>query len=46
MHDPVYRLAVAWQNSSYNQPPHVSFYMGEGMQGQPRANIETTAANR
>src|SRR5690606_6170313 len=22
MHDPVYRLGVAWQNVGYNQPPH------------------------
>lgn len=28
MHDPVYRLAVAWQNTAYNQPPHVSYYLG------------------
>jgi rhamnogalacturonan endolyase len=25
MHDPVYRLGVAWQNTAYNQPPHLSF---------------------
>lgn len=29
MHDPVYRNAVANQNSAYNQPPHVGFYLGE-----------------
>lgn len=46
MHDPVYRLAIAWQNSAYNQPPHVSFYMGEGMQAQPRANIVTPVFKR
>jgi rhamnogalacturonan endolyase len=28
MHDPVYRLGVAWQNTAYNQPPHTSFYLG------------------
>jgi rhamnogalacturonan endolyase len=28
MHDPVYRLGVAWQNSGYNQPPQVSYYLG------------------
>jgi rhamnogalacturonan endolyase len=27
MHDPVYRLGVAWQNVVYNQPPHLSFYL-------------------
>ncbi|RMG03834.1 MAG: rhamnogalacturonan lyase, partial [Planctomycetota bacterium] len=28
MHDPVYRLGVAWQNVGYNQPPHPGFYLG------------------
>jgi rhamnogalacturonan endolyase len=32
MHDPVYRLGIAWQNVAYNQPPHVGFYLGEGME--------------
>lgn len=27
MHDRQYRLAVAWQNVGYNQPPHPSFSM-------------------
>jgi rhamnogalacturonan endolyase len=31
MHDPVYRLGIAWQNVAYNQPPHTSFYLGSGM---------------
>jgi rhamnogalacturonan endolyase len=25
MHDPLYRLGVAWQNTAYNQPPHLSY---------------------
>ncbi len=25
MHDPQYRVAIAWQNVAYNQPPHPSF---------------------
>jgi len=29
MHDHIYRMSVAWQNVSYNQPPHVSYYMGD-----------------
>nr|WSW70154.1 rhamnogalacturonan lyase [Streptomyces sp. NBC_00995] len=28
MSDPVYRLGVAWQNTGYNQPPQVSYYLG------------------
>jgi len=31
MHDPMYRLGIAWQNVAYNQPPDVSFYLGGGM---------------
>ena len=27
MHDHVYRMGVAWQNSSYNQPPHLGYYL-------------------
>jgi rhamnogalacturonan endolyase len=29
MHDRTYRLAVAWQNVGYNQPPHPGFYLGQ-----------------
>lgn len=28
MHDPTYRLSVAWQNVGYNQPPHPGFFLG------------------
>lgn len=31
MHDPQYRLSIAWQNTAYNQPPHVSFYTDPDM---------------
>lgn len=36
MHDPIYRLGVAWQNAGYNQPPHTGFFLGTGMQ-EPEA---------
>ncbi|HEX2854172.1 MAG TPA: rhamnogalacturonan lyase [Opitutaceae bacterium] len=39
MHDPQYRVAIAWQNTAYNQPPHPGFYLGTGMAAQPAANI-------
>jgi large repetitive protein len=32
MSDPQYRTAVAWQNTGYNQPPHTSYFIGEGME--------------
>ncbi|WP_454192922.1 rhamnogalacturonan lyase [Paenibacillus sp. Marseille-Q7038] len=44
MHDPVYRLGIAWQNVAYNQPPHTSFYLGTGMNTPPAPNIRLTAA--
>jgi rhamnogalacturonan endolyase len=39
MHDPQYRLSIAWQNVAYNQPPHTGFFMGEGMPDPPKPNI-------
>ena len=42
MHDPVYRLSVAWQNVAYNQPTQTGFYMGDDMSPQPTPNIVTT----
>jgi len=31
MHDAQYRTAIAWQNVAYNQPPHLSYFLGHGM---------------
>ena len=42
MHDHQYRVAIAWQNTAYNQPPHPSFYLGDGMGAVPKANIVTS----
>jgi rhamnogalacturonan endolyase len=39
MHDPQYRLSVAWQNVGYNQPPHPGFFLSEGMSDPPKPNI-------
>lgn len=44
MSDPVYRLGVAWQNVAYNQPPHTSYFLGEGMEQPPAPSIEYTNA--
>ena len=40
MHDTQYRLAVAWQNVGYNQPPHPSFYLGDGMKPPPKVRMK------
>ena len=39
MHDAQYRDAIAWQNTSYNQPPHCGFYIGDDMQTAPVSAI-------
>ncbi|WP_156043111.1 rhamnogalacturonan lyase [Paenibacillus sp. UNC451MF] len=39
MHDPVYRMGIAWQNVAYNQPPHTGFYLGDGMGTPPMPNM-------
>jgi rhamnogalacturonan endolyase len=39
MHDRQYREAIAWQNTGYNQPPHPSFFLGDGMSSPPTPNI-------
>ncbi|WP_083886148.1 rhamnogalacturonan lyase [Actinoalloteichus spitiensis] len=39
MHDPIYRLGVAWQNVAYNQPPHTSFFLGFDMETPDQPNI-------
>ncbi|WP_237389577.1 rhamnogalacturonan lyase [Bacillus sp. USDA818B3_A] len=39
MHDPNYRLAIAWQNVAYNQPPHPGFFLGHNMEKPPVPQI-------
>lgn len=39
MHDVQYREAIAWQNTAYNQPPHPSFFLGNGMATPPAPNV-------
>ncbi|WP_412095984.1 hypothetical protein [Bacillus sp. PS06] len=42
MHDSQYRVAIAWQNVGYNQPPHPSYFLGHDMDGAPYPNIYTS----
>lgn len=46
MHDPQYRLSVAWQNVGYNQPTQPGFYLGDGMKAPPRPNIRTSVVKQ
>ena len=40
LHDPQYRLGIAWQNVAYNKPAHPSFFVGDKMSQPPRPNIQ------
>ncbi|MES2898201.1 MAG: rhamnogalacturonan lyase [Pseudomonadota bacterium] len=40
MHDSQYRVQVAAQNAGYNQPPHPSYFLGEGMTPPPKASLQ------
>jgi autotransporter-associated beta strand protein len=37
MHDHQYRQAIAWQMCGYNQPPHVSYFLGDSYKTPPPA---------
>jgi rhamnogalacturonan endolyase len=39
MHDPQYRLGIAWQNVAYNKTAQPSFFLGDGMQPPSRPDI-------
>ncbi|MCH7231299.1 RICIN domain-containing protein [Glycomyces sp. L485] len=41
MHDIQYRVAIAWQNTGYNQPPHPSFYIGSDVTAYPWPDVHT-----
>ncbi|WP_406413921.1 rhamnogalacturonan lyase [Streptomyces halstedii] len=41
LHDTLYRTALAWQNTAYNQPPHPSFAIGDGAPTAPRPSVTT-----
>jgi rhamnogalacturonan endolyase len=46
MHDPQYRLSIAWQNVAYNQPPHTCYYLGTGMHTPVKPNLKIVKPNR
>jgi lysophospholipase L1-like esterase len=46
MQDPQYRLAIAWQNESYNQPPWPSFFIGFDMEAPEWEAVTLTGPSR
>jgi rhamnogalacturonan endolyase len=45
MHDSQYRQEIARQNVGYNQPPHTSFFFGDGMQTPPMPDLYFVGQN-
>ena len=39
MHDATYRVSIAWQNTAYNQPPHVGYYMPDMIKSLKQPDI-------
>ncbi|KIS26015.1 alpha integrin [Arthrobacter sp. SPG23] len=46
MHDPMYRTGVARENVAYNQPPHPSFFIGEGMETPAMPSVTYVGADK
>lgn len=44
MSDRQYRVAIAWQNVAYNQPPHTSYYIGEDMKTPVQPSMYTVGS--
>ena len=34
MHDHTYRMGIAWQNTAYNQPPHLGYFLKDYIDGK------------
>ena len=45
MHDHTYRMAIAWQNTAYNQPPHLGYYLPDYINGKLTTGIKGDANN-
>lgn len=39
MHDATYRTAIAWQNTAYNQPPHLGYYLPDMVKNLKKPDI-------
>lgn len=46
MHNPQYRLSIAWQNVGYNQPPHTDYFFGHGMEIPKNPEIIVTTPTK
>jgi rhamnogalacturonan endolyase len=44
MHDHTYRMGIAWQNTAYNQPPHLGYFLPDAMLPRLVSDKELTVA--
>ena len=40
MHDHTYRMGICWQNTAYNQPPHLGYYLPDYINGKIHTGIK------
>ena len=45
MHDHIYRMGICWQNTAYNQPPHLGYYLPDYIDGK-LTGIETVESGK
>ena len=46
MHDHTYRMGVVWQNSGYNQPPHLGYYLPDYINGKIDTGIKNVCREK
>ena len=44
MHDHTYRMGVCWQNTAYNQPPHLGYYLPDYIDGKLTNSVAQVTA--
>jgi rhamnogalacturonan endolyase len=45
MHDHTYRLGICWQNTAYNQPPHLGYFLPDYVEGFSPVGIAVMEKN-
>ena len=45
MHDATYRVSIAWQNTAYNQPPHIGYYLPDAVKNLTAPDIYVVGEN-
>ena len=43
MHDHTYRMGICWQNTAYNQPPHLGYYLPDYVDGKLPTAVPSVA---